>query len=96
MRLEQAIVAPETQVAVRSSGRAVMARAADVENPATAVGHPTAAQTDALSWSGAGCRLGLSANQGCETARSEWLTRKTLRFRGVRIAACSHGAPCRI
>jgi hypothetical protein len=90
MRLEQAIVAPETQVAVRSSGRAVMAPAADVENPTTAV------QAAAPDWLGTGCRLGLSANQGCETARSEWLTRKTLRFRRVRIAACSHGAPCRI
>ena len=63
MRLEQAIVAPETQVAVKSSGRAVMAQAPDVENPATAVGHPTAAQTDALSWSGAGCRPRLPADQ---------------------------------
>jgi hypothetical protein len=90
MRLEQAIVAPETQVAVRSSGRAVMAQAADVENPATAV------QAAAPDWLGAGCRLGLSANQRCETARSEWPTRSISRFRGVRIAACSRGAPCRI
>jgi hypothetical protein len=63
MRLEQAIVAPETQVAVKSSGRAVMAQAPDVENPATAVGHLTAAQTDALIWSGAGCRPRLPADQ---------------------------------
>ena len=47
MRLEQAIVAPETQVAVRRIGWAVMARGADVENPATAVGHPTAVQAAA-------------------------------------------------
>jgi hypothetical protein len=96
MRLEQAIVAPETQVAVRSSGQAVMAQAADVENPATAVGHLTAVQAAAPDWLGAGCRLRLSADQRCETARSEWPTRNTFRFRGVRIAACSHGAPCRI
>jgi hypothetical protein len=96
MRLEQANVAPETQVAVRSSGRAVMAQAADVENPATAVGHLTTVQAAAPDWFGAGYRLGLSADQRCETARSEWPTRKTCRFRGVRIAVCSHGAPCRI
>ena len=65
MRLEQAIVAPETQVAVKSSGRAVMAQAPDVENPATAVGHPTAVQADALNWCGAGCRLRLSADRRC-------------------------------
>jgi len=82
MRLEQAIVAPETQVAVRSSGRAVMARAADVENPATAVGNLTAAQAAAPDWFGAGCRLRLSADHRCETARSEWPTGKTFRFRG--------------
>jgi hypothetical protein len=65
MRLEQAIVAPETQVAVKSSGRAVMAQAPDVENPATAVGHLTTAQAAALNWYGAGCRLRLSADRRC-------------------------------
>ena len=96
MRLEQAIVAPETQVAVKSSGRAVMAQAADVENPATAVGHLTATLMAAPDWYEAGCRLRLPADQRCETARSEWPTGRTSRFRGVRIAACSHGTPRRI
>lgn len=65
MRSERAIVAPETQVAVKSSGRAVMAQAADVGNPATVVGHLAAAQAAALNWYGAGCQLRLPADRRC-------------------------------
>jgi hypothetical protein len=57
MHLEQAIAAPETQVAFRSIGRAVMARAAGAEILTTALGHPTATQTAAPDWFGAGYRL---------------------------------------
>ena len=45
MHSAEAIVAPATQVAVRSAKWAVMARATDVENPTTALGHAAVTQT---------------------------------------------------
>jgi len=61
MHLEQALVGPETQVAVRRIGEAVMTQAADVHNPATAMGHLTATQTAAPDWFGTGYRFRLCA-----------------------------------
>ena len=45
MHSAEAIVAPATQVAVRRVKWAVMARATDVENPTTALGHASAILT---------------------------------------------------
>ena len=45
MHSAEAIVAPATQVAVRRVKWAVMARATDVENPTTALGHAAVTQT---------------------------------------------------
>jgi hypothetical protein len=61
MHLEQALVGPETRVAVRRIGEAVITQAADVHNPATAMGHLTATQTAAPDWFGTGYRLRLCA-----------------------------------
>jgi len=45
MHSAEAIVAPATQVAVRRVKWAVMARATDVENPTTALGHAALTHT---------------------------------------------------